>query len=105
MNDEEILKILFIFFIGMCVGAFIEHTYIENSCELTESNLQMQRYMNSFEVVKYNTCIDYSGTTEVRFDTISGCKMYLCLIDNGVWDGTYSVDKTTACRTAIIGVD
>lgn len=48
-----------------------------------------------------NKCINQTGTNNMNLSTISGCKLFLCLIDNQASMIAHNYD-VSACRSAVI---
>lgn len=51
---------------------------------------------------KIQECIDEAGTNTIDSTTLEGCKLWVCLMDNNLYNGLVERSKVTACRTAII---
>jgi len=47
-------------------------------------------------------CINESETDILSYDTLEGCKLLTCLIDNNAYDGLVYRDRLIACRTIIL---
>ena len=50
----------------------------------------------------FRMCINESGTNNLSYDTLEGCKLLTCLIDNHAYDGLVYSDRIVACRIVIL---
>ncbi len=48
------------------------------------------------------SCIQEAGTYEVNFSTLEGCQYFVCLLDNGIYEGSWEESKLIACRTVVL---
>jgi len=74
------------------IWSIITLIIIITSCDMTPEQQQ-----------KIQECIDYANTDTLNYDTLDGCKLWVCMTDNNLQNvNTIDESKMTACRSLIL---